>query len=91
MARGEHRRGARGIGRQFVDVARKGWQNAGGKAVYTSGRAQRRGDGSRARVNALLREERLATPRLLPLLAQFDFAREQLANRLVGLSDDEYL
>jgi DinB superfamily len=29
--------------------------------------------------------------RLLPLLAQFDDAREELANRLVGLTDDEYL
>ena len=33
----------------------------------------------------------MTPPRLVPLLAQFDFAREQLANRLVGLSDDEYL
>ncbi len=30
-------------------------------------------------------------PRLLPLLAQFDFAAEQLANRVQGLTDDEYL
>ncbi|MBC8076520.1 MAG: DinB family protein, partial [Chloroflexales bacterium] len=38
-----------------------------------------------------LQEERLMTPRLVSLLAQFDFARERLANRLVGLTDDEYL
>jgi hypothetical protein len=30
-------------------------------------------------------------PRLIPLLAQFDFGRESLAERLVGLTDDEYL
>ena len=30
-------------------------------------------------------------PRLAPLLAQFDFARESLAQRLVGLTDEEYL
>ena len=30
-------------------------------------------------------------PRLTQLLAQFDFARERLADRLVGLTDDEYL
>ena len=28
--------------------------------------------------------------RLLPLLAQFDFSRQELAERLVGLTDDEY-
>ena len=31
------------------------------------------------------------SPRILPLLKQVDFAREQLADRLVGLTDDEYL
>ena len=30
-------------------------------------------------------------PRLSPLLRQFDFAREQLLNRLDGLTDEEYL
>ncbi len=30
-------------------------------------------------------------PRLVPLLAQFDFAREQLFDRMVGMTDDEYL
>ena len=29
-------------------------------------------------------------PRLAPLLAQFDFARERLAERLAGLTDEEY-
>ncbi|MBA2276892.1 MAG: DinB family protein [Chloroflexia bacterium] len=30
-------------------------------------------------------------PRLTPLLAQFDFARESLTECMVGLTDDEYL
>ncbi len=30
-------------------------------------------------------------PRLVPLLAQFDFGREQLVRRLVGLTDEEHL
>ncbi len=30
-------------------------------------------------------------PRLAPLLAQFDFARKSLAERMVGMTDDEYL
>lgn len=30
-------------------------------------------------------------PRLAPLLAQFEFARDRLLDRLAGLTDDEYL